>query len=97
MEHASNIEGHAVISHENVHRVDERETSADTPVDSDLQTESDEGRWPTCGLVPVVRGGEGCHDHVPPVDVDDVGHSLQDVEVEVGVTGDGAVQTGLEE
>ena len=46
--------------------------------------------------VPVVRRGEGCHHYIPPVDVDDIRHSLQDVEVEVGVTGDGAVQARLE-
>lgn len=46
--------------------------------------------------VPVVRCGEGCHHHVSPVDVDDICHSLQDVEVEVGVTRDGAVQARLE-
>lgn len=47
--------------------------------------------------VPVVRSGEGGHHHVPPVDVDDVSHGLQDVEVEVGVAGNGAVEAGLEE
>lgn len=47
--------------------------------------------------VPVVRSGEGGHHHVSPVDVDDVSHGLQDVEVEVGVAGNGAVQAGLEE
>lgn len=47
-------------------------------------------------LLPVVRCGEGCHDNVLPVDVDDVRHSLQDVEVEVGVSWDGAVEAGLE-
>lgn len=47
--------------------------------------------------VPVVRCGEGRHDDVPPIDVNDVRHSLQDVEVEVGVAGDGAVQARLEE
>lgn len=48
-------------------------------------------------FLPVVRCGEGRHHYVPPVDVDDIRHSLQDVEVEVGVTGDGAVQARLEE
>lgn len=47
--------------------------------------------------VPVVRCGERCHDHIPAVDVDDIGHRLQDVEVEMGVTGDGAVQSRLKE
>lgn len=47
--------------------------------------------------VPVVRSGEGGHHHVFPVDVDDVSHGLQDVEVEVGVAGNGAVEAGLEE
>lgn len=48
-------------------------------------------------LLPVVRCGEGCHDDVLPIDVDDVRHGLQDVEVEVRVARDGAVQAGLEE
>lgn len=47
--------------------------------------------------LPVVRCGESCHHHVPPIDVDDVCHSLQNVEVEVGVAGDGAVHPRLEE
>lgn len=47
--------------------------------------------------VPVVRRGEGCHHYIPPIDVNDICHSLQDVEVEVGVTRDGAVQSRLEE
>lgn len=47
-------------------------------------------------LLPVVRCGEGCHDNILPVDVDDVRHGLQDVEVEVGVSWDGAVEAGLE-
>lgn len=42
--------------------------------------------------IPVVRCGERRHDDVPPVDVNDVCHGLQDVEVEVRVAGDGAVQ-----
>ena len=46
--------------------------------------------------VPVVGRGEGRHDDVPPVDVDDVGDGLEDVEVEVRVSGDGAVEAGLE-
>lgn len=46
-------------------------------------------------ILPVVRCGEGRHDDVPPVDVDDARHGLQDVEVEVGVSGDGAVQAGF--
>lgn len=46
-------------------------------------------------LVPVVRCGEGCHDNIASVDVDDVGDGLQNVEVEVGVSWDGAVETGL--
>lgn len=37
---------------------------------------------------PVIWRGEGCHDDVTPVDVDDVGDGLQDVEVEVRVSGD---------
>jgi len=49
------------------------------------------------GGLPVVRRGEGRHHDVPPVDADDIGHGLQDVEVEVGVAGDGAVQARLEE
>lgn len=48
-------------------------------------------------LLPVVRCGEGCHDNILPIDVDDVRHGLQDVEVEVRVARDGAVQAGLEE
>lgn len=47
--------------------------------------------------VPVVRRGEGCHHHIFAVDVDDVRHSLQNVEVEVGVAGNGAVEAWLEE
>lgn len=47
-------------------------------------------------IVPVVRCREGCHHYILPVDVDDICHSLQDVEVKVGVTRDGAVQTRLE-
>lgn len=47
--------------------------------------------------VPVIRCGEGRHHHILPADVDDVSHSLQDVEVEVRVAGDGAVESGLEE
>lgn len=46
-------------------------------------------------IVPVVRCGEGCHDDIATVDVDDVGDGLQNVEVEVGVSWDGAVETGL--
>ena len=46
---------------------------------------------------PVVRSGEGRHDDVAAVDVEDVGYGLQDVEVEVGVAGDGAVEAGLKE
>lgn len=46
--------------------------------------------------VPVVRCGEGCHHYILPVDVDDICHSLQDVEVKVGVARDGAVQARLE-
>lgn len=46
--------------------------------------------------VPVVRCGERCHDHIPPIDVKHICHSLQDVEVEMGVTRYGAVQSGLE-
>lgn len=45
--------------------------------------------------LPVVRCGEGRHDDVSPVDVDDVRHGLQDVEVEVRVSGDGAVHAGF--
>lgn len=48
-------------------------------------------------LLPVVRCGECCHDDILPIDVDDVRHGLQDVEVEVRVARDGAVQAGLEE
>lgn len=47
-------------------------------------------------FVPVVRCREGCHDDVPPVDADDFCHSLQDVEVEMGITGDRAVHARLE-
>lgn len=47
-------------------------------------------------LLPVVRCGEGGHDNILPIDVDDVSHSLQDVEVEMGVAWDGAVEAGLE-
>lgn len=46
--------------------------------------------------VPVVRRGEGCHYDILPVDVNDICHRLQDVEVKVGVAGDGTVQPRLE-
>lgn len=45
--------------------------------------------------LPVVRRGESCHHYIPPIDVNDIGHSLQDVEVEMGVARDGAVQARL--
>lgn len=48
-------------------------------------------------LLPVVRCGKSCHDDILPIDVDDVRHGLQDVEVEVRVAWDGTVQAGLEE
>lgn len=37
---------------------------------------------------PVIWRGEGCHDDVMSVDVDDIGDGLQDVEVEMRVTRD---------
>ncbi len=47
--------------------------------------------------VPVVRRGEGGHDHVAAADVDDVGDGLKDAEVEVRVSRDGAVEACLQE
>lgn len=49
-----------------------------------------------CHRIPVVRGGESRQYHIPPVNMNDFCHGLQDVEVEVGVAGDGAVQAGLQ-
>lgn len=46
-------------------------------------------------VVPVIWRGECCHDDVSSVDVDDVSDGLQDVKVEMRVSGDGAVQSRL--
>lgn len=46
--------------------------------------------------VPVVWCGESRHHYVSATDVNNICHSLQDVEVEVGVARDGAIQARLE-
>lgn len=59
-----------------------------------------EGQGAYAGLnsgVPVGRGGEHPQDDVPAVHPDDGAGGVQQVEVEVGVTGNRAVQTGLQE
>lgn len=54
-----------------------------------------------CGSVlyelPVSRSGEHPQDDVPAVHPDDGAGRVEQVEVEVGVAGDGAVQAGLQE
>lgn len=49
------------------------------------------------GGAPVRRGGEHPQDDVSAVHPDDGTGGVQQVEVEVGVAGDGAVQAGLQE
>lgn len=49
------------------------------------------------GGAPVSRGGEHPQDDVSAVHPDDGTGGVQQVEVEVGVAGDGAVQAGLQE
>lgn len=48
-------------------------------------------------IVPVRRSGEHPQDYVPAVHPDDGAGRVKQVKVEVGVTGDGAVQAGLQE
>lgn len=47
--------------------------------------------------IPVKWCGESGHDNVTAVDADDVSDSLQDVEVEVRISRDGAVEASLQE
>ena len=47
--------------------------------------------------VPVAGGGEHAQDDVPPMHPDDGASGLQQVEVEVRVSGHGAVEPGLQE
>lgn len=48
-------------------------------------------------FVPVCRRGEHPQDDVPAVHPDDGAGGVEQVEVEVGIPGDGAVQAGLQE
>lgn len=47
--------------------------------------------------IPVKWRGEGGHDNITAVDADDVSDSLQDVEVEVRISRDGAVEASFQE
>lgn len=46
--------------------------------------------------IPVEWRGEGSHDNVTAVDADDVSDSLQDVEIEVRISWDGAVEASFQ-
>lgn len=48
-------------------------------------------------VVPVSRSGEHSQNYVPAVHPDDGAGGVEQVKVEVGIPGDGAVQTGLQE
>lgn len=47
--------------------------------------------------LPVIRCGEGCQDNITAMNTNHIGNCLQDVEIKMGVPGNGAIEASLQE